>query len=121
MRTGAAFLGEAFGRGPHVFSLLLTHNGTIVVEHILRSGFNYPGHDLERAQRWGWRELRADVLASRASEALNDSRPVQALRLYEEALLLNPAHPIVHLNKGIALAALGRESEAERVLGEECW
>ncbi len=44
LKVRACHLEEAFGRGPHVFSVVDTADGPIDVENIFPDGFDYRGH-----------------------------------------------------------------------------
>jgi len=65
LEVKAGYVDEAFGLGPHVFSILTTESGTIDVENIFPYGFDYRGHiDNPGRQEWGDRELGADIYLS---------------------------------------------------------
>ena len=119
LRVGIVHIDEAFGQGPHVLSALYLGNGDMDVENIFHRGFDYKGH-LDRPGReiWGDRELVADVYLSRGNLNLDIGNLEQATEDYEKALQLNPRYDKAHLNRGIALAALDRETEALKSLGE---
>jgi tetratricopeptide (TPR) repeat protein len=113
----AIYLEEAFGRGPHVFSLLRVGKHTCDIEHVSPDGFDYRGHP-ENPERvvWGDAELVADVYHSAGQELHERNQPQEAVLSYSKALRLNPAYTKARLNRGIALVALGRVGEAERDL-----
>ncbi len=110
----AIYLEEAFGRGPHVLSLLRVGNRTCDVEHVFPDGFDYRGH-LENMERvvWGDAELVADVYHSAGQELHERAQLQEAVISYSKALLLNPDYTKARLNRGLALVALGRVEEAE--------
>lgn len=115
----AVFLPNAFGRGPHVFSLLVTPGGFVDVENILPDGFDYAGHrDAVGRTTWGNRELIAEVLAAEGNELFEAQQLQEAVEKYRAVIELNPRHPSAHLNLGMALSQLGRLSEAEEAFEE---
>lgn len=115
LKTRSVHLEEAFGRGPHVFSALDINRGTIDVENILPHGFDFRGH-LGNPQRtqWGDAELIADIYHSIGNELLERGDLEGAVRGYGKAIWLNPKYTRAHLNRGIALAMLGRDEEAKQ-------
>ena len=119
LEVGAVHLEEAFGLGPHVFTVLFAGGRSIDVENILHHGFDYDGHlGAARREQWGGRELIADIYHSTANTLSEAGRWEQALECYDKAILLNPGYGTVRLNKGIALDELGRVDEAQRWLEE---
>lgn len=112
----AAYLPHAFGRGPHVLSLLPTLQGSIAVENIFPHGFDYAGHQgVAGMIVWGNRELVAEVFAARGNELFEGDRLQEALECYRTAIRLNGRHPSAYLNLGTVLSLLGRLAEAEDV------
>lgn len=117
LRVGAGHLEEAFGRGPHVFSMLYTEGGIIDIENIFPHGFDYPGHrDNPLREEWGHRELVADLYHSRGNHFFEGGDLEKAIESYSKAIKMNPRYTKAYLNKGLALCELGREEEARRVL-----
>jgi tetratricopeptide (TPR) repeat protein len=100
----ALYLENAFGIGPHVLSILKTEDSSIDIENILSDGFDYKGHlnDPSR-ERWGDRELVADIYHSLGNEFSSKGEYAKALKNYEMALRLNPKYEKAHLNKAILL------------------
>lgn len=107
LRARAIYLPEAFGRGPHVLSLLDLGEATLDVENILPHGFDYPGHRVSPGREtWGDRELVADLYVRVGNEAFEEGDPEEALRCYRMARRLNPQYLPAQANWAIALAAL---------------
>jgi tetratricopeptide (TPR) repeat protein len=104
MDTGALYLENAFGTGPHVLTILRTKDFTIDIENILREGFDYKGHlnDPTRVM-WGNRELIADIYCSRGNDGYVKGNYSEALKDYDRAINLNPGHERARLNKVILL------------------
>ncbi len=102
--SGAFFLENGFGLGPHVLSFIKTNSRIIQVENILPNGFGYEGH-LEDAEavRWGERELVADIYHSAANELFEKGRFEEALENYKRALDLNPEYERAQLNMRIVI------------------
>ena len=63
----------------------------------------------ERTQK----ERRASVLMRRAEASLQAGDPVEAKKLYQQAIRLNPQHAEAHLNLGVAYERLGQGALAE--------
>jgi len=109
----AVHLEDAFGIGPHVFSVLYVGGDSIDIENILPHGFDFQGH-LGNPQReeWGDRELIADIYHSEANDFFEQGKWEGAIENYDKAIGFNPKYTKARLNKGIALVALGRTEEA---------
>ena len=107
--AGALHLENAFGRGPHVLTILGERESVIDVENIVPDGFDYKGHlnDPSRT-RWGDRELVADIYQSLGNEFYEKGNYMEALRSYERALDLSPGYERARLNRAIALDRMGR-------------
>jgi len=110
----AAYLEDAFGRGPHVLTVLDIGKRTIDIENILPDGFDYRAHRKARDRiEWGDRELTADMYNSNGNELAASGDWGKAIENYDKSLMLYPQYNRARLNKGIALVELGRRSEAE--------
>ncbi|MFC1867342.1 tetratricopeptide repeat protein [Thermodesulfobacteriota bacterium] len=98
----ALYIENAFGRGPHVITILSTGDGLLDIENILPDGFDYRGH-LHRPSRtkWGDKELIADIYLSIGNECFEKGEPTEALKNYEKAIALNPAYEKAHINRVI--------------------
>jgi tetratricopeptide (TPR) repeat protein len=109
----AAYMEDAFGRGPHVFTVLDAGKFTIDIENIFPHGFDYQEHrKATRRENWGDRELIADIYHSIGNE-LAASRDLEgAMVNYDKSLMLYPQHNRARLNKGIALVEMGHMDEA---------
>lgn len=119
LKVKAVHLEEAFGWGPHVFSLLVTDSGKLDVENIFDNGFGYNGHlNNPRRQEWGDRELIADLYLSEGNSLFEQGNFVKALESYEKALKLYPKYVNAYRNKGLALVQLGRMEEAKEYLAK---
>jgi len=113
LKVTAVHLEEAFGLGPHVFTVLHVGKRAIDIENILPYGFDYRGHkDNQQRGEWGDRELIADTYHSVANEYSEQGMWQSAIENYDKAIMLNPKYAKACLNKGIALAELGRLEEA---------
>ena len=116
----AVHLEDAFGLGPHVFSILYTEGGSIDIENIFPHGFDFKGHaDNPGRQEWGNAELVADLYFSRANDLFEQGSLENAIENYDKALRLNPGYTKAYLNKAMALSQLGRAEEAKETLLEE--
>lgn len=104
----AVHLETAFGRGPHVVSLLFTPQGTVDIENILPDGFGYRGHlaDTGRVE-WDNVDLIAELLVAVGNEAFERGNRGKALESYEAALHLSPRNQTAELNRLIVLSELG--------------
>lgn len=111
----AIYLDNAFGRGPHVLTMLQTGNGPIDVENIFPFGFDYKGH-LNNSGRieWSNRELVADIYVSIGNDLFEQGKLKMAIQNYDEAIKLNPNHPIASLNRQIAFAESGQAKKASQ-------
>jgi len=111
----AVHLEEAFGRGPHVLSTLESNYVTIDIENIFPHGFDFKGH-LGNPQRIGWGDagLIGDIYHSTGNQLFERGELEEAVRSYGKAIWLNPEYTKAHLNRGIALAMLGQDKEAEQ-------
>ena len=119
LRVKAAYLEQVFGTAPHVFSILYINNRAIDVENILPQGFDYQGHrqNLLR-EEWGNRELVADIYHSIANSLGEQGEWEGAIKNYDKAIKLNPKYTKAYLNKGIALAHIGKAKEAEDIFNQ---
>jgi len=114
LKVGAAHLESAFGRGPHVFTVLHTGRRSIDIENIFADGFDYRAHRVApQREGWGDRGLIADVYHSAGNELAVDGEWQKAIELYEKALVLNPGYVRAYLNRGIALVESGRLEDAD--------
>lgn len=117
LQVKAIHVEDAFGQGPHVFSILYTGKGTIDIEHILRNGLDFKGHfDNPHRTVWGDVELIADIYHSTGNEHFNSDELEEAVQSYSKAIRLNPKYTKAYLNRGLALIKLGRSKEAQRDL-----
>jgi len=109
----AAYLEDAFGRGPHVFTVLDIGKRTIDIENIFPHGFDYQDHrKTTQREDWGDRELIADMYHSIGNELSTSGDWEGAMVNYDKSLLLNPKYSRAYLNKGIALVEMGHLDEA---------
>lgn len=108
---GAIYLENAFGKGPHVLTLIREGGSWIDVENIVPNGFDYRGHlnDSSR-KRWGDKELVADIYHSEGNDLFEKKDYGEALRNYDMALRLNPGYERARLNKAIVLDRMGMDS-----------
>lgn len=117
LKVRAVHLEEAFGWGPHVFSLLVAGSRILGIENIFDNGFDYKGHiDNPGRQEWGDRELIADLYLSEGNSLFEQGDFTKALVGYNKALRLNPSYLNAYRNKGLALVQLGRMEEAKEYL-----
>jgi tetratricopeptide (TPR) repeat protein len=113
LQVKAAHLEDAFGVGPHVFSILYAEGCCIDIENVFPHGFDYQGHKGNpQREEWGDRELIADIYHSRANELFEQGDLKGAIENYDKAISLNPRYTKARLNKGVALVELGRMGEA---------
>jgi len=105
--TGALYLENAFGMGPHVLTLLKISNSLIDVENIFPYGFAYQ-HHLSDPSRTSWadRELVSDIYLSVGNEFFAKGQWDEALASYDRALVLNPCYEKAHLNRAMVLAKM---------------
>jgi tetratricopeptide (TPR) repeat protein len=104
------YLEVAFGKRPHVLTILRTETSVIYLENILYDGFDYKGHSgLQGSIIWGDRELVSDIYLSAGNEDFGKERWNEALRNYKKAIQLNPNYEQARLNKLILLHKLGIE------------
>ncbi|MBA7612180.1 hypothetical protein ES703_19415 [subsurface metagenome] len=117
LKVRAVQLEDAFGLGPHVFTVLDAAGRSIDIENAFPHGFDYRGH-LENPQRqeWGDRELIADIYHSVANSLFEQGELESAIRSYDKTIRLNPKYTKARLNKGIVLVELGRVEEAREWL-----
>ncbi len=110
--TGALYLENAFGIGPHVLTIFKTKESIIDIENILPDGFDYKGHlnDPSRT-RWGDRELVADIYHSQGNESFERGDYIGALKCYDRAISLNPIYERARLNRAILLDRMAMEKE----------
>lgn len=117
LKVRAAQLPDAFGLGPHVFTVLYAAGRSIDIENVFPHGFDYPGHvESRQRQEWGDRELIADIYHSVANSLFEQGKLQCSIESYDKAIRLNPEYTKARLNKGIALAELGRVEEAKEWL-----
>ncbi|MBI5969072.1 MAG: tetratricopeptide repeat protein [Deltaproteobacteria bacterium] len=110
MQAEALYLERAFGRGPHVLTLLQTKGSLIDIENISPDGFDYKGHLHNPSRsRWGDRELVADIYLSQGNEFFEKRKYSDALRNYDMAIHLNPQYEKAQINKAILIDKMGRE------------
>jgi len=113
LEVGAAHLEDAFGLGPHLFTVLYTGGRSIDIENIYPYGFGYRGHrGAPQRQEWEDMELVADVYHSVANDFFASGKWELAIENYDKAIILHPKYTKAYLNKGIALVELGRVEEA---------
>ena len=113
LKLRAVQLEDAFGLGPHVFTVLYVAGSSIDAENVFPHGFDYRGHlDNPQQQEWGDRELIADIYHSMANSLFEQQELERAIESYDRAIRLNPKYTKARLNKGIALVELGRIAEA---------
>jgi tetratricopeptide (TPR) repeat protein len=106
----ALYLEHAFGRAPHVLTILAARDLLFDIEHSLPEGFNYKGHlDSPARERWGERELIADIYHSKANECYERGAYKEALKYYESTIDLNPRYEKALLNKAIVLDKIDME------------
>ena len=117
LKVKAVHVEDAFGQGPHVFSILYTSHGTIDIEHILPNGFDFKGHlhNPDRAE-WGEAELIADIYHSTGNKFFEQGSHEEAVQNYSKAIRLNPKYAKAYLNRALALFMLGRDKEATKDL-----
>jgi tetratricopeptide (TPR) repeat protein len=117
LKVKAVHVEDAFGQGPHVFSVLYTGQGTIDIEHILPNGFDFKGH-LHNPGRteWGDAELIADIYHSTGNKFFEQGSHEEAVQNYGKAIRLNPKYTKAYLNRALALLMLGRDKEAAKDL-----
>jgi len=117
LKLKAVHVEDAFGQGPHVFSILYTGRGTIDIEHILPHGFDFKGH-LHNPGRteWGDAGLIADIYHSTGNKLFEQGNHKEAVQSYSKAIRLNPGYTKAHLNRALALFMLGRDKEATKDL-----
>jgi tetratricopeptide (TPR) repeat protein len=120
LKVKAVHVEDAFGQGPHVFSILYTGQCTVDIEHILPNGFDFKGH-LHNPHRikWGDAELIADIYHSIGNKFFEQGSYEEAVQSYSKAIRLNPKYTKAYLNRGISLSMLGREEEARRDLEQQ--
>lgn len=113
LTVGAVHLEDAFGLGPHIFTVLYAGDRTIDIENIFPDGFDYRGHSgASEREEWGDRELIADIYHSVANDFFVSGKSERAIENYDKAIMLHPKYIRAHINKGIALVELGRVEEA---------
>ncbi len=113
LTVGAVHLEDAFGLGPHIFTVLYDGDRTIDIENIFPDGFDYRGHSgASEREEWGDRELIADIYHSVANDFFVSGKWERAIENYDKAIMLHPKYIRAHINKGIALVELGRVEEA---------
>jgi hypothetical protein len=111
--AGSLHLEDAFGKGPHVLTLLTTGGATIDVENSLPAGYDYKGHlDNPSRLRWGDQELVADIHLTNGNKAFEKGDWVEALRQYDAAVRLNPHYEKTHLNRAMVLDIMETDKNA---------
>jgi len=117
LKVKAVHVEDAFGQGPHVFSILHTGRRTIDIEHILPHGFDFKGH-LHNPGRteWGDAELIADIYHSNGNKLFEQGNHEEAVYNYSKAIRLNPKYTKARLNRALALFMLGHDEEAAKDL-----
>ena len=117
LKVKAVHVEDAFGQGPHVFSILYTGRVTIDIEHILPNGFDFKGH-LHNPKRevWGEAELISDIYHSTGNKFFEQGSHEEAVQNYGKAIRLNPKYTKAYLNRALALFMLGRDKEATKDL-----
>jgi tetratricopeptide (TPR) repeat protein len=107
IHAGALYLGNAFGMGPHVLTLLKIGDAAIDIENIFPYGFDYP-HHLNDPSRIGWsdRELVSDIYLSVGNEFFAKGQWDEALASYDGALVLNHRYEKAYLNRAMVLAKM---------------
>ena len=101
----------AFGKRPHVLSLLPARHAEIHIENILRQGFDYKGHLNNPSKiEWGDREIVADIYHSRGNDRFQKGKFTEALICYDKAIDLNPRYEKAQLNKTILMARMSKNS-----------
>jgi tetratricopeptide (TPR) repeat protein len=104
IRAEALYLEHAFGKGPHVLTLLQAGALTIDIENILPDGFDYKGHlNNPSRTRWKDKQLVADIYHSLGNEFFEKGEFAKALKNYNMAIKLNPQYEKAHLNKAILM------------------
>jgi len=118
LEVKAVYLEDAFGLGPHLFTVLYAGEITIDIENIFPDGFDYRGHPgTEQREEWRDRELIADIYHSVGNDLFASGKLERSIESYDKALMLHPGCSRAHLNKGIALVELGRVEEATEWFG----
>ena len=113
LEVQAAHTEQAFGRGPHVFTVLRVAGRDIDIENIRHDGFDYMGHRGDSGREaWGDRQLIADVYHSAGVESASLGDWQRAIAEYEKAIRLYPGYARAHLNRGIALVEIGDTANA---------
>jgi tetratricopeptide (TPR) repeat protein len=91
LMVGAVHVEDAFGLGPHLFTVLYTGDRIIDVENIVPHGFDYRGHsDVGEREEWGDRELIADIYHSVANYFFLSGEWECAIESYDKAIMLHP-------------------------------
>lgn len=120
LRVQTGYVDEAFGVGPHVFTVLYTPNRSIDIENMFPHGFDYDPHLAnDSRQEWGDRHIIAEIHHSLANQVAEEGRWRDAIKSYDRALKLNPGHLRARLNKGIALVELGMTDQAKWWFAQE--
>jgi tetratricopeptide (TPR) repeat protein len=108
LNSEALFLEDAFGKGPHVLTVLHIEHYTIDIENSLPEGFNYRGHyDNPSRIIWGNKELVADIYNSAGNQFFEETKFMKALESYETAIRLNPNYERAHINRALLLEKMG--------------
>jgi tetratricopeptide (TPR) repeat protein len=117
LKVKAVHVEDAFGQGPHVFSILYIGGGTVDIEHIMPNGFDFKGHLHNPGQtEWSDAELIADIYHSTGNKFFEQGSHEEAVQNYSKAIRLNPGYTKAYLNRALALFMLGRDKEATKDL-----
>jgi len=117
LKLKAVHVEDAFGQGPHVFSVLYAGRDAIDIEHILPSGFDFKGHlHNPKREEWGDARLIADVYHSTGNKFFEQGNHAEAVQNYSKAIRLNPKYTKAYLNRALTLFMLGRDKEAAKDL-----
>ena len=98
----AVYVESAFGRGPHVLTVLKINESMVDIENIVSDGFDYKRHINNPSRAlWGDKELVADIYHSQGNEWYEKGDYIEALKNYDTAIELNPRYEKARLNKAI--------------------
>lgn len=113
----AVYLEDEFGGNPHVRSVLACEGQFIDVEHMSPAGYDFQDKrsGIKRLS-WNDRELIADIYHSRGNLLFQQGKLVDAVRIYDKSLLLNPRYTKAYINAATALLVLGRQQQAQAYL-----
>jgi len=117
LKVNAVYVEDAFGQGPHVFSIIHTSQGAIDIEQIMPNGFDFKGHlHNPKREEWSYTELIADIYHSTGNKFFEQGNHEEAVQNYSKAIRLNPKYTKAYLNRALALFMLGRDKEAAKDL-----